>query len=193
MMEQSFSLVVFPAPTIPEITITGHISRRGNLLELHFSLTGNVEDIFLPSPAEHPSRKDELWTRTCFEFFLAQKGQPQYWEFNMSPSRDWNVYRMDAYRRVGFREETSIQQIKFETRKEANAFVLNVVLDLSPILQPDDLLEMGITSIIQTKNGNETYWALTHPTPQADFHLRESFILELAAQTHPLGQSVPGG
>jgi len=196
MTAQSFSLIPFPTPTIPAITITGHISRQDNLLNLHYSLTGNIEDIFLPSPVEHPSRKEELWKGTCFEFFLAQKGQPQYWEFNMSPSGDWNVYRMDAYRRVGFREETLIQQVQFQTRKEASTFVLNAVVDLSPIFQhvfDSDLLEIAITAIIQTKDGNETYWALTHPAPQADFHRRESFILELAAQTHPSGQSAPGG
>lgn len=193
MTEQSFSLIPFPAPAIPDITITGHISRPGNLIALRYLLMGSAEDILLPSPVEHSSRKDDLWMTTCFEFFLACKGQSQYWEFNMSPSRDWNVYRMDAYRRVGFREETSIQRLPFEARKEGNAFVLNVVVDLSPIFQPDALLEMGITAIIQTKYGNETCWALTHPAAQADFHLRESFILELAPQTHPSEQSAPGG
>jgi hypothetical protein len=196
MTEHSFSLIPFPAPAIPNIEITGRISRQGCLLALSYLLIGKTEDIILPSPVEHPNRKDELWKGTCFEFFLAQKGQPQYWEFNMSPSGDWNVYRMDAYRRVGFREETSIQRVQFETRKEASTFVLNAVVDLNPIFQhscDSDLLEIAITAIIQTKDGNETYWALTHPAPQADFHRRESFILELAAQTHPSGQSVPGG
>jgi hypothetical protein len=33
--------------------------------------------------------------------------------------------------------------------------------------------------VIQTQDRHETYWALVHPQPQADFHLRDSFILEL--------------
>ena len=192
MTEQAFSLIPFPAPVIPAITVTGYISRQGNLFAAHYLLAGMAQDVFLPSPVEHPSRTDELWRQTCFEFFLAVRGQPQYWEFNMSPSGAWNVYRMDAYRRVGFREETSIQRLPFEARREANTFVLNAVVDLSPIFQLDDLLEVGITAVIQTRHSKETYWALTHPAPQADFHLRESFILALAAQTHPLGQSAPG-
>jgi hypothetical protein len=195
MTAQHFSLIPFPAPAIPDITITGHISRQGNLLALRYLLTGKADDVFVPSPVEHSTRKDDLWTQTCFEFFLAIKGQPQYWEFNMSPSGDWNVYRMDAYRRVGFRKETSIQRLPFEAQKEANTFVLNAVVDLSPIFQPgfaSELLEVGITAVIQKKDGKETYWALTHPAHGADFHLRESFILALAAQTHPLGQSAPG-
>jgi hypothetical protein len=110
----------------------------------------------------------------------------------MSPSGDWNVYRMDAYRRVGFREETSIQQLPFEVQREDHTLTVVTTINLSPIFQQNDNLEIGITAVIQTRDGKETYWALTHPAPQADFHLRESFILALAPQTHPLGQSAPG-
>jgi hypothetical protein len=53
-------------------------------------------------------------------------------------------------------------------------------------------LEIGITAIIQTTDSYETYWALTHPAPFADFHLRESFILALAGQTLPAPQSAQG-
>jgi hypothetical protein len=99
---------------------------------------------------------------------------------------------MDAYRRVGFREETSIERLPFEAQKAENTFVLIAVVDLGSLFQLDDLLEVAITAVIQTRDGTETYWALAHPAPQADFHLRESFILALAPQTHPLEQSAPG-
>jgi hypothetical protein len=188
---QAFSLIPFPAPTIPEITITGNISRQNNLLALHYSLAGNLADIFLPSPAMPASRKDELWKTTCFEFFLGIKEQPQYWEFNISPSGDWNAYHMDAYRRVGFREEMSIQRLQLEAREEAGRFTLVTSVDLKPILRADQLLEVSITAVIQSREGNETYWALLHPASYADFHLRESFILALAGQNHPAPQSAP--
>jgi hypothetical protein len=90
---------------------------RKTVLALQYSLAGKSADIFLPSPSAHPGRKDELWQTTCFEFFLAAKDQPGYWEFNLAPSGNWNVYRMDAYRGIGFREETSIQRLPFEVRK----------------------------------------------------------------------------
>jgi hypothetical protein len=191
MLEQPFSLIPFPAPAIPEITITGSISRQNNLLALHYSLAGNLADIFVPSPSAPPSRRDELWKTTCFEFFLGIKEQPQYWEFNISPSGDWNAYHMDMYRRVGFREETSIQRLQLEVREEAGVFTMNTAVDLKPILREDQVLEVSITAIIQTRDGNETYWALIHPASHADFHLRESFILALAGQNHPAPQSAP--
>jgi len=182
MTHQLFSLIPFPAPNIPKISITGEISLHKNIVDLHYLPAGEIEDVLLPSTSVNPRRKDELWKATCFEFFLAIKDQPQYWEFNMSPSGDWNVYHMDAYRRIGFREETSIHLSEFEFARETNRFTLDVIVDLSPIILQAQVLEVGITAIIQTKDDNETYWAVTHPAPFADFHLRESFILGLAEQ-----------
>ena len=192
MTEHTFSLIPFSAPNLPNISITGKISLQKNIVHLRYSLSGEIENILLPPASVNPSRKDDLWKMTCFELFLALKDQPQYWEFNMSPSGDWKVYHMDAYRRVGFREETSIRQLPFENSNEAGVFHLNARVDLNPILPPNQLLEFGITAIIQTADSNETYWALSHPAPFADFHLRESFILGLAEQAHLSQQSAPG-
>ncbi len=194
MTEQSFSLVPFPAPNIPEINIKGKISYQDNLVTLHYSLTGKIGDVFLSSTSMSPKRKDDLWKTTCFEFFLAIKDLPQYWEFNLSPSGAWNVYCMAAYRRIGFREETLIQQLEFEVQQEARQFGLNATIDLDPLIpqgctsQP---LQVGITAVIQTKDGNQTYWALAHPAPSADFHLRESFILVMGTEIPLLRQSEP--
>ena len=180
MTIQSFSLIPFPDPDTPNIKIKGQVARQNNLLTIHYALAGKIEGIFLPSPSHNPTRKDDLWKTTCFEFFLAIKDLPQYWECNISPSGDWNVYHMDAYRRFGFREETSIQQLKFETRRTKNGLMLDAAMDLNPIIRVGQILEVGVTAVIQTKEGSETYWALTHPAPEADFHLRESFILQMA-------------
>jgi hypothetical protein len=190
MIERSFSLIPFPAATLPDISISGKVSLQENIATLHYSLTGKIEDILLPSSA-NPSRKNDLWKSTCFEFFLAIRDQPQYWEFNLSPSGDWNVYHMDKYRRVGFREETLIQQLAFEVQKETAGIFLNVRADLTPLFQPGLVLEFGVTAIVQTPDGKETYWALRHPAPVADFHLRESFTLVLAEQTLLSRQSAP--
>ncbi len=85
-----------------------------------------------------------------------------------------------------------MQRLQFEVREEVGVFTLDAAIDLTPILHADQILEVGVTAVIQTKDSNETYWALAHPSPQADFHLRESFILTLAGQAHPAMQSAPG-
>src|SRR5688572_26316236 len=94
MPKQSFSLIPFAALEIPAITITGQVFLQANQLIVYYSLTGDISSVSLPEKSATPRRKDELWRHTCFEFFLAIKDQPAYWEFNFSPSGDWNVYRM---------------------------------------------------------------------------------------------------
>ena len=193
MIEQAFTLIPFPGPEIPAISLTGKLLLENHRLTLHYSLAGNTDCVLLSPASLTPSRKDELWKGTCFEFFLAVKDQPGYWEFNMSPSGDWNVYRMNTYRRIGFREETGISQLPFAFKQESGRYLLDVSVDLTSLIEPGQELEVAVAAIIQTRDGNETYWALTHPAAHADFHLRESFILKLAEQTHPSPQSALGG
>jgi hypothetical protein len=176
---QEFKLVPFPSNITPNIKITGEIMRVGNKISLRYEVNGDIDRVLLSSKAPSSSRTDDLWKATCFEFFIAIPDQPHYWEFNLSPSGDWNVYVMEAYRRVGFREEVVFTQLPFVFRKSQDKLSLDISLDLSPILQPKQVVQVGIASIIQTTDQTETYWALAHPGPQADFHLRESFTISL--------------
>ena len=193
MIGHAFTLVPFPDPQIPAVSLIGNLVLENHVLVLRYSLSGDIESVLLPAISVTPGRKDDLWKATCFEFFLAIRDQPGYWEFNMSPSGDWNVYRVDAYRRVGFREETAVSKLPFALRKESDGIMIEVSVNLSSIIPLEAELQIGITAIVQEKDGRETYWALAHPAPYADFHLRESFILALAGQTHPLGQSARDG
>jgi hypothetical protein len=179
MMEHSFELIPFPDPGIPKIKITGSVVRDENTLTVQYALSGTIEEILFPHLNPQPGRKTELWQKTCFEFFLAFPDQPQYWEFNLSPSGDWNVYRMDGYRQISFQEEESIRGLCLDIRRNMDYYHLKTVVDISPILIAGKQLLMGISSVIQTLDGHETYCALVHPGQQADFHQRESFILAL--------------
>jgi hypothetical protein len=181
MTGQSFSLLPFYPTDTSDLTITGTAHRRKNLFSVHYALAGNLKEIYLPSSVTNPARKDELWRTTCFELFIAVRDSPQYWEFNMSPSGDWNVYAIDAYRQVNMREETRIQWLPFQIQKELNGMSLNAEIDLNHILQNEQVIEVGITSVIQLNTKRESYWALVHPQPSADFHLRDSFLLEFPA------------
>ena len=191
MTVAAFSLIPFPGSRVPDITLTGTISRLENRIAVSYSLAGTIEDLLLPPLSHQPRRKDELWKTTCLEMFLGIKDQPRYWECNFSPSGDWNIYRMEAYRRLGFDQEASISGLAIRAKRKVGAFSLATLVDLSPLVTDSDVLEIGLSAVIQTREGNETYWALTHPGAQPDFHLRESFILGLAGQTQPSSRPVP--
>ena len=173
----SFELVPYPASDLPKIQIAGEIERTENRLSIRYAVTSENDSILLPALSNSAARKHDLWKATCFEFFIAIKDQPRYWEFNMSPSGNWNVYAMDAYRQVNMREEVAFTQLPFAFKKNDDEITLDISVDLNLILEPNQVLQIGITAIIQTVDKNETSWALAHPGPHADFHLRESFIL----------------
>ncbi|MEH1921134.1 DOMON-like domain-containing protein [Nostoc sp.] len=179
MNNQIFSLQPFPSTeSFPHLKITGNISRNANQLAICYSLGGDLKEIAISSPSNAPSRKYELWEDTCFEFFLCIKDSQRYWEFNLSPAGHWNVYRFDGYRQ-GMQEETAFEKLPFSVQNQADALLLALDVDLAKIISAKQEIEIGITTVIKYKDGEVTYWALTHRGAEADFHLRDSFIIEL--------------
>lgn len=174
----NFSLLPFSPSDAPQITIHGIANRQGNKLSFSYTVAGNIEDIFFPYLITNPTRKDDLWKTTCFEIFIAVKNSPGYWEFNLSPSGEWNAYVMDAYRQVNMREEARVQQMQFAVKKDTECFSLEGELNLSACITEESRIEVGIASVIKINDGRESFWALTHPPAVADFHLRNNFILE---------------
>jgi hypothetical protein len=179
MKQQTFSLQPFPTQEdLPDINITGNISRDSHQLTINYQLTGNLKQILSPPPVETPTRQHELWRNTCFEFFLSIKNSQSYWEFNLSPAGNWNIYHFDGYRQ-GMVEETAFSQLPFNLHHQSDSLTLSLELDLAKIIPENLGLDIAITTVIKQHNHHLTYWALTHQGVEADFHLRESFILEL--------------
>ena len=179
MSGQDFSLQPF-SPLSPPLTIriTGHINRRPRQLAIRFDLQGDLAELMISAPAAMPARRRGLWEETCFEFFLGVKDAPQYWEFNLSPAGHWNVYRFTGYRQ-GMAEETALTSLPLSVRRRSDSLEVSLELDVERIVSADQPLMVGITAVIKLAGGGLTYWALIHPGPQADFHRRDSFLLEL--------------
>lgn len=196
MNEFSFSLKPFPGSAfVPQIDITAKVVRQIDLFAIAYEVQGDLSQIHFPSPTIAidepnplapfptreggnpyiPIRKGELWQTTCFEFFLGLQNSSSYWEFNLSPSGDWNVYRFTGYRQ-GMVEEDKITSLPFQMHRESHLFRLDLALDLAPIMPSNTEIDLGITAVIQPQQGEIGYWALTHCGTQPDFHLRDSFI-----------------
>ena len=180
MKDKSFSLKPFsPASVPPNLKITGDMARRGDTLAIRYALRGRLAQIVIPAPAGVPARKNGLWEETCFEFFLAPRNSPGYWEFNLSPAGHWNVYGFENYRQ-GRQEETAFTSLPLSVQRRAGSLLLALEVDLARIVQTDQTLKVSVAAVIKLAGGGATYWALTHPGPEADFHRRDSFIVELA-------------
>ena len=179
MNSQSFSLQPFhPDGTLPDVKITGNISRYSDTIAIDYELLGPLSKLLIPSPADMPARKNSLWEETCFEFFLGVRDSDQYWEFNLSPAGHWNVYRFKAYRKE-MQEERIIATLPYSIHTRSDALLINLELNLDRIVPAEQPLNAAISAVIKGIDGKVTYWALTHSRPEADFHRRDSFIIEL--------------
>ena len=181
MKEQSFCLKPFQSSLISELQITGSVTRNNNILVISYALQGDLNNIQISKAVDIPKRKNELWEETCFEFFLGINGSPRYWEFNLSPSGHWNIYKFDNYRQ-GMQEETAIQLLPFNIQHQLDYLQLTLKLDLAKIITAEQDLDLAIATVIKDTDGEITYWALKHCGEQADFHLRDSFLIEAIAK-----------
>ncbi|MEH2425204.1 MAG: DOMON-like domain-containing protein [Nostoc sp.] len=179
MNDQTFSLQPFPSTkSLPKLKIAGNIARNGNKLAIRYLLKGDLKEIAIAPLSNTRSRKHELWKDTCFEFFVSIKDSLRYWEFNLSPAGYWNVYRFDAYRQE-MQEETAFTILPFSVQNQADGLALVLEVDLNKIVSAEQEIEVAITTVIKHRDGEVTYWALTHRGAEADFHLRDTFIIEL--------------
>jgi hypothetical protein len=185
MSTQQFSLQPFPAPNLPRgLQLTATITRESNVLAVRYQLDDPGAQIVVPPRAESPARKHHLWQTTCFEFFVAARGELSYWEFNLASSGDWNVYRLESYR-AGLREESTFGVLPFYINRQADCFTLEIEIDLGKIIAPTQAIELSATAVIEDAGGTVSYWAIAHRGEKPDFHVRESFIVKLTADRRP--------
>ena len=179
MNEQSFELEPFLAEdAVPDIKITGSISRSSNIITVRFIMFGPLTEAVIPGPSKDPQRRNALWEETCLEFFLGERGSDLYWEFNLSPAGHWNVYRFDAYRE-GMQEEEAFMSLPFSVSNGPDTLLLDLELDLGNIIAGDMGLDAAVSAVVKLKDGRETCWSLVHPGPRPDFHHRDGFIIGL--------------
>jgi len=177
MKSRDFFLRPFPsAGPLPAMKITGTVGRRGDVLYVGYDLLGITGAIAVPAPAVVPVRRDGLWKETCFELFLGLEKSDRYWEFNFSPAGHWNVFGFESYRQ-GMREEQAFASLPFSVHLHPQVLNLSVELNLEKIIPRDQALKVGISAVLRSAEGDCTYWALTHPGPQPDFHRKDGFII----------------
>ncbi|MEL6927921.1 MAG: DOMON-like domain-containing protein [Cyanobacteria bacterium J06600_6] len=175
-MKSDFILIPFNQDTAPQVNITGKVQRQDNQLAIAYKLSGT--DILIPPLANSPKRQFDLWLHTCCEFFLCIPDSSQYWEFNLSPAGHWNVFRFLDYRQ-NIAEETAFETLPFEVISQSDYLEVNLTVDLNQIIATTQHLQLGVTAVIEDRQHQLSYWALSHPGKEADFHLRESMAIFL--------------
>ena len=164
-----------PDPSLEPLELLAEARVEGALLRLRFRLRGPLEALVIPVASDGPRRLDGLWQSTCLEAFLAGRGCRHYWELNLSPSGDWNLYRFEDYRQGG-REEAQINALRWSRVQEPDRLELELELNLEQLLPAPEPLEVGLTAVLEHRLNGCSYWALRHTGSEADFHRRDSFL-----------------
>ncbi|HIJ90383.1 MAG: DOMON-like domain-containing protein [Desulfobulbaceae bacterium] len=172
-----FSLHPFPGQNSGGVNIHGAIERTNRAILLSFLLQGNLCDLVLPTAAE-PKRCDNLWQSTCLELFWAEEGGKNYWELNLAPTGDWNVYAFTDYR-TGMHQEDRVAGPLTETHRTEDSFSLTGELKITNLHGGHTPLRVGISAVLQHRNNRLSYWALAHPEEKPDFHAPRTFLLQL--------------
>ncbi len=178
MRSRRFLLKPFPGEGNPAgVTIGGSIGRRAEILSVRCEVRGDLSKVSIPAAAA-PRRRDRLWEETCFELFLGAAESDAYWELNLSPAGDWNVYRFTGYRE-GMREETAIASLPFDVRRDPEALLLTAEIGIGKIAPAGKVLAGTVAVVIRTSDGGKSHWAPIHPASRPDFHRRDGFSMTL--------------
>lgn len=175
---RAMDLFLAPHPAMPPKAVrfvNVQVRRLPAGLELLYVVEGDPALLKLPAP-QKPSRADGLWQTTCFELFLSGEGGA-YREFNFSPSGQWAAYRFQDYR--GEREKLALDEPPIARFLGPEPFGIMLLATIVVALEPN--ARFGPSAVIEEADGTKSYWALSHPSGEPDFHHPDCFALELPA------------
>jgi hypothetical protein len=155
------------------------VRRDGTKLYVEYDIYGLVSHLVIPPyvSGSEGRRCGDLWNQTCLELFVkeADRQVESYLECNFSPSGDWNIYSLDSYRTDMVQAEVKSEPLII-ARQTAEIFSLSVGIDLDDLIPVSEMIDVGVSCIVQDLDGTFGYYALSHPRNEPDFHDPRSFL-----------------
>ncbi|WP_167495879.1 DOMON-like domain-containing protein [Desulfosediminicola ganghwensis] len=173
---------LYPFHPLPhwQIALECEIVRESDALTLRYRLSGNIEQVHMPSRDDGrcTKRLDGLWESTCFECFLQGLNCDSYHEVNVSPAGDWNLYRFTGYR-AGMRPEQRVSSLYSKSKWSQERVGLDVTIPLAELELSGRAFRVGLSAVISCVDNQKSYWAAHHPGTKPDFHNEAGFIVDL--------------
>jgi hypothetical protein len=168
-------------PAVQQLSIAITALPNKNL-HLAYHLQADMQYLRIPE-TQTPAMTDGLWEHTCFELFIGTEGDSAYQEFNFSPSGQWANYLFSDYRQRRTWQSDHVYWIDVE--HSDTDLQMNIIIPYSELalLDTSKTMQIGITAVLETTNGELSYWALHHPTKAPNFHHRGGFIYSFAPHT----------
>ncbi len=138
-----------------------------------FGVGAPASRFLLPAVAEQPARSENLWETTCLEAWLRVPGSDAYREWNFAPSGNWAAYDFTSHRDGRSDAEVGAPYVRLEDNMTWWALGATIPVAAQP-------WELGLSAILEEKDGTKSYWALAHPEgDKPDFHDPACFTARL--------------
>lgn len=175
-----FDLMPHPStpPGSPPMKLWASVEHAASLgamatTNIWFGVGAPAERFVIPKLTE-PWRADELWLTTCFEAFLRPEGEASYREWNFAPSGNWAAFDFSSHREGMARADVgSPPYIRMEDNFTWWALGATIAVDA------ETQWELGLSAVLEEKDGIKSYWALAHEGEEPDFHDPGCFVARL--------------
>jgi hypothetical protein len=183
---QAVSLQCHPDVTCTSVSRVRSLIRldAANTLSATYTVEGAIEQLLIHG---ENLANAELWRRTCFELFVGATNDAEYYEFNFCPGGEWAIYGFRNYREGGLIHVDGLEP-NIAVRRGADFLELSAAVPLDRLdgVSSGVSLTLGLSAVIEDRQGGLSYWALKHPAGEPDFHHPDNFAVEIQL---PLGES----
>ena len=176
-----FDLVPHPAskPGDPSFKLWANVDYAGAFgatasLNIWFGVGTPASRFVMPEGATN-ERRDELWKSTCFEAFLRRDGETSYQEWNFTPSGAWAAYDFTG-RREGMTQAAVNAPPYVRMEDNLTWWALGATVSIESGHQ----WALGLSAVLEERDGTLSYWALAHGGDKPDFHDPACFTAALA-------------
>ena len=174
------NLLAHPAalPSRPDFKVWASVDHAGAFgatatTNIWFSIGAPASRFVIPE-AEEPTRTDELWKTTCFEAFLREAGSDAYQEWNFAPSGQWAAYSFS-----GYREDMAELEVGAPPYIRMEDNLTWWTLGATIAVEAGKRWDLGLSVVLEERDGTKSYWALAHTSDKPDFHAPDCFVAKL--------------
>ncbi|MFG1483587.1 hypothetical protein ABMA74_11770 [Halobacteriovorax sp. HFRX-1_3] len=176
MISKYFNLIPFAENDL-DLKASAEIKVIDGHVNFHFCLQGDLSPIYIQRDNGKMNRVIGLWTQTCFEFFILNKTDGEYFEFNFGSDSSWNCFIFNSYRSE-LTEYSDINIDNIVINSEDELFTLNCRFELKKLGHNfEDLSNLRVSpTCVLTAEGDKTYYySNKHPDNSPNFHHPDSF------------------
>ena len=153
-------------------TVKATIKLHENNLTLEYQVLGDLSHYHFPKQTKQ-ERANNLWLDTTFELFIAPVGSDEYWELNIAPSTQWNLYHFTSYKE-GMKESNIISTPSIKTYVQHDKYRLTFNATVAHE-HFDQALQINLCTILLDQNGVRHFYSIERREGDVDFHDRGGF------------------